>query len=365
MQAIQTRLFYVEPLDIILIVLALSVLIPLGYLYGKRLVAVGLDIDTAFQKGARPWLFLAGFIGICAAIAMVYKFPAWFSPAWLAYLESASWVMAKSGPLFLAGVAIPLGAAVGKRRDVVILFTLALLATVGVQAVQSTFLRPISPTEIHVRHAADGSILQSTNSTCTAAALANALRHFDIEASEQEVARILGTRKTGTTEYQVLNGVKRYGLFGHFVSVKAQHLARIKRPAVVSVMLPQGILHSILVYDADAKGNLEVIDPLAGKGKYVPERYQKMLERPEGVVLTDAPIPTINRRSPRYQIAFLQGALQAEQYLTQISGVWDQDTQSAVKKFQTDYALQATGEVDELTWLMITGPHQTRQKSVV
>ena len=191
------------------------------------------------------------------------------------------------------------------------------------------------------------------------------MRHFDIEASEQEVARILGTRKTGTTEYQVLNGVKRYGLFGHFVSVKAQHLARIKRPAVVSVMLPQGILHSILVYDADAKGNLEVIDPLAGKGKYVPERYQKMLERPEGVVLTDAPIPTINRRSPRYQIAFLQGALQAEQYLTQISGVWDQDTQSAVKKFQTDYALQATGEVDQLTWLMITGPHQTDPKSVV
>ncbi len=350
--------FYIVRLDVILTLLAILIVIPIGWAYGKQLVKQGLDIDNAFQKGARPWLLLFGFLLLCGLIASVYKFPSYFSPHWLAYLETASWVLAKSGALFLAGAAIPLGAAVGKRKDVVILFALALIASVGVQAFQSAFLRPISQTEIQVRLAQDGSILQSTNSTCSAAALANALRLFQIEASEAEVARILGTRQSGTTQYQLLNGVKHYGLYGHFVPVKASYLARMKRPTIVSVLLPQGIIHSILAYDSDAKGNLLVIDPLAGKGKYAPESYQKKLERPEGMVLTDHPLPEINALSPRFQIEQIQRVLKQEAYLGEVSGSWDAKTIAAVKSFQAAYDLPVSGDVDALTWLMITGPSQ-------
>lgn len=147
-----------------------------------------------------------------------------------------------------------------------------------------------------------------------------------------------------------------YGLYGHFVAVDARYLSRMQRPAVVSVILPQGIVHSILAYDSDQQGNVWVIDPLAGKGKYTSESYQKKLERPQGVVITDRALPELHAQSPRFQIVELQAPLHQEGYLEQMSGSWDPETIEAVKRFQGEYDLPVTGKVDALTWLLITGP---------
>lgn len=348
--------FYIEYVDILWTLLALALVFPLGIFYGKRLAAQGLNMDTAFQKGARPWVFLFGFLALSGLLAAVYKLPTWFSPYTLAFLEPFSWTLAKSGAVFLAGAAIPLGQASGRRQDLLAMGVLALICTLGVQYTQGVFLRPLDLKEIKPRLASDGSILQSTNVTCTAAAFANALQLFGIPATEAETARVLGTRNSGTSIYQLLSRVEPYGLYAHYVSIRPRHVVRMNRPTLVSIQLGP-ITHSILAYTY-SPDYIGVIDPISGKARYNYENYLKKLERPEGVVLTQAPVPQISAGAPRYQIEALQKILQQEGYLTNVNGEWDAATQAAVAQFQQAFELPATGQADTQTWLLLTGPYQ-------
>ncbi|MGE3726242.1 MAG: cysteine peptidase family C39 domain-containing protein [Candidatus Sericytochromatia bacterium] len=347
---------YLQIQDLWLTLLALALVFPLGWKYGQTLAKQGLNLDTAFQKGLRKWVFLFGFLAICALIALVYKFPYLLNPWLLGYLEPATWLAAKGGALFLAGMASPLGRA-SKRGEVLALYFLAGLSTLGIQGLQGYFLRPIAPHTLFERFSSDGAILQSTNVSCTAAALANALRLFEIEASEKEVARILGTRDSGTTQIQLLNGLSRFGLFGHYVSVLPEHLARMQRPALVSIDLFV-ITHSILALGSDAKGNILIIDPVSGKGKLTPEQFHKKLKEPMGVVLTDRPLPPIDRDSPTFLINQLQTILVREKHLKKRNLIWDQATEKAIKDFQRHWRIPATGQVDAQTWLLLSGLDQ-------
>lgn len=336
--------------------LALLVLvIPLGWLYGRRLARQGLDLNSAFETGPRGWILLLGFLGVCLGIGMIYRMPSLFSPEVMGWLEPASWLTAKSGAVFLAAMAVPLGGS--QRLQVLGVSVLGGFCVLALLGLQGWLLRPVSPSEIYVRQARDGSILQSTSVTCTAVALANALRLFGIEASEAETARILGTRDSGTTQLQLLKGVQAYGLSAHYVSVRPEHLVRMNRPAIVSIDL-HVILHSILVYGHDAKGNLLTIDPMAGKGKLTPQQYLGKLKTSEGVVLTDRPLPDVHPESPRFLIEQVQGILHREGYLKDVNGQFDFAMVEALKAFQAHWQLPARGVMDAQTWLLLTGPDQ-------
>jgi len=347
---------YFQFQDLWLTLLVLALVFPLGRKYGQTLAKQGLNLDTAFQKGLRKWGFLFGFLALCALIALVYKFPHLLNPWLLGYLEPTTWLVAKSGAFFLAGMAQPLGQS-SKRSDVLVLYFLAAFSTLGIQGLQGYFLRPIAPHTLFERISSDGSILQSTNVSCTAAALANALRLFEIEASEKEVARILGTRDSGTTQIQLLNGLSRYGLFGYYVSVLPEHFARMQRPALVSIDLFV-ITHSILALGSDAKGHILIIDPVSGKGKLTAAQFRKKLKEPMGVVLTDKPLPHIDRDAPAFLLKQLQTILVREKYLKTLSLAWDPATENAIKDFQRHWKIPTTGRVDAQTWLMLTGPEQ-------
>lgn len=341
----------VNVLDILLMLVAAVICIPLGWLYGKSLAAKGLNFDTAFQQGARQWGVLAVFLGVCALIAGVHQFPHQLNPAWQAFLEPVSWLLAKSGALFLAGMAYPLGKN-GKGHDVWMVYSLALISTLGIQAIQTYLLRPLPASQMFVRISRDGSILQSSNVSCSAAALANGLRLFGIDSSEKEVARILGTRISGTSQYQLLQGIQRYGLYGYFVSVLPEHLAQIQRPAIVSIDL-QVIAHSILVTGTDAKGNLKIIDPMSGTGKLSSAQFRKKLKDTRGIIITDKEIPHIDSHSPAFLIKDLQQHLNQAGLAVTASGIWDLATEQALRDFQSRWKLPVTGRIDELSYLLL------------
>jgi hypothetical protein len=347
---------YIQLQDLWLTSLAFLLIFPLGWQYGYQLARKGLNLDTAFEKGGRKWFFLIGFLGICGLISLIYKFPHLLNPWILGYLEPAAWVAAKGGALFLAGMAYPLAKG-GKKADLYALYGLALIATLGIQGLQGYFLRPIAQNTIFKRISTDGSILQSTNVTCTAAAFANALKLYGIQATEKEVARIFGTRDTGTSQIQLLNGIRHYGLFGHYVSVLPKHLARMNRPAMISIDL-HVITHSILAYAYDSLGNILIIDPVSGKGKYTPEHFQKQLKEFSGVVLTNAPLPEVNLESPAFILNHLETILRNEGYLDKSIKLNPSNFKKTIAAFQSKWQIPVTGRVDTQTWLLLTGPEQ-------
>lgn len=348
--------------DLALTALMLAVVIPLGMLYGKRLAARGLNLNTAFEKGPRAWIVIFGFLALCGLIGLTYRLPHLLTPAALGLLEPGSWLVARAGAVFLAAMAAPLAGGSGGRqvRQAALLGAVCVIAVTGLQG---WFLRPIAQKQIWARHARDGSILQSTSVTCTAAAFANALRQFGIEASEAESARVLGTRDSGTSQAQLINGARHYGLFAHYVSVRPEHVARMNRPAIVSVDL-RVIMHSILVYGHDPKGNLLVVDPISGKGKLSPQRYLDQLKVREGVVLTDRPLPEVNADSPAFLIRRAQAVLVAEGYLKQANGVYDAAMSAAVSTFQRHWQLPVSGHIDDTTWLLLTGPSEPQSAPI-
>lgn len=322
--------------ELILTAVFVVAVLPLGRLYGRRLAAAGLNLNTAFETGARAWVMLLGFLALCGLLGLVYRLPQLLSPLQLAILEPASWLVAKSAAVFLAAMALELGQ--GRSREVGIAIALATCCVLGVLGVEGWMMRPVDPAKIFARRARDGSILQSTDVTCTAAALANAVRLYGIETTEADSARALGTRASGTNQLQLMRGVAVYGLQAHYVDVSPERLVRMNRPAIVSIDLGV-VLHSILVYGHDLRGNLLVIDPMSGQGKMTPARYRQLLAIQRGVVLTREPLP--------------QGAA-AEAVLAE----GDSKGPDALRAFQQRWQLPADGRLDETTWLLLTGPQQ-------
>ncbi len=351
--AFEMGFIYLTARDLIGILLGSAFAFGAGLLYGRHLVKKNLTLESAFQQGPRAWGILLGFLGICLAIGMVYKIPDAFHPRWLEILEPLSWLAAQTSACFLAGMAFPLARVQNKTGEAFAMLGLAVLAITGVQAVKTPFVRPIYTELKQPRIASDGSILQNHNATCTAAALANALQHHGKSVSEKEVAQVLGTRRTGTSQYQLLNGVEHYQLYPHYVPVKAEYMAKIKVPTVVSVHLPGGILHSIMIYDHDQKGNLMVVDPMSGKGKYSPERYTKDQASQYGVAITAQPLPELSNTTPSDTVTEIQKQLMARGLLTAPSGRWGKDSRAALSAFQQQQQLPVTGELDALTWLVL------------
>lgn len=336
--------------------MAAAAVAPLGYLYGYQLKKAGFNVDSVFQKGLRGWFFLFGFMVLMGALIICTRYPRLLAPAIMVYFEPLTWVLIQMALLFMGVLAWPLS----HNKPRFYAWTLLVFALLGMGSIQQLYFyfnRPVDPKSIRVRISTDGVILQSTNVTCTAAALVNALRLFNIQTTEKEGARVLRTRDSGTTDIQLLHGVRQYGIYGYYVPVTPLYMHRLNRPAIISINLLV-IWHSILVYGHDAKGNFKIIDPAAGLGVYTPAVYQKKLVQTEGVVLTEHPIPTITADSPAHLLTPLQQILKQEGYLTHVNGLYDEAMTTAIKAFQQQFKLKSTGFVDELTYLLLTGPTQ-------
>lgn len=252
--------------------------LPLGYVYGRKMRFQGKYLDSAYA-GWRSWLILGLFLLAMLLLMLAMRLPYAFPIVIGAYMEPLGWGLIQGTIAFLAASALPLS---NQRRQAMLFIWVGLFAVALIQAAELWVNQPFPQDKLFERRAEDGSILQSSNVTCTAAALANALEGFDYDSSEKEVARILGTRRSGSTDDQVLKGIAAFGLKSRVVPVSAQQLGALDKPVMITVDL-HGLRHSVVITGNDAKGNLRGIDPTAGRVVYTPQRLDKLLISQRGI----------------------------------------------------------------------------------
>lgn len=177
--------------------------------------------------------------------------------------------------LLLAGIGLPAGilASVGGKARLVsrpFIFTLMLIA------VSIPFLKPIlAPLDYALlKDKFDGEItLQSSNATCGPACVVTLLRHFEIAATEQAIARECYTYVGGTENWYIARALRKRGLACEFVIRDGQQAA-VPYPAIAGIDMGTG--HFITILDK-VEGMYHVGDPLVGRQDIEADRiYEKL-----------------------------------------------------------------------------------------
>lgn len=342
----------------LLTLLTMALAAGLGYVYGRHLSQHGITGATIF-RGARGWVFLVTFMALCGLLQVITAKPDLWSPEVSSRVELWGWGVIKLLVVFMAAMAFPLSRQ-DVRRSPVLVCAVSLLCVLLIQVAENYTFVPVFTQLKGPRLASDGSILQSSSVTCTPSVLANLLPVFGLSSSEKECARLLGTKRFGTTMTELMNGVRKFGLYGYYVSSAPYHLRRMNRPAVLSVTLTWiNVLHSVALYKNLPDSKFLIIDPSVGKVEYTQEKLSKLLRDKKAVILCDRPIVRIDQESPRQLVENTQRILMQEKYLSTITGLYDEYTVQAVKAFQAHWQINPTGDVDDLTYLLLTGPYLT------
>lgn len=336
--------------------LAMVLAAGLGYTYGKYLGQRGITVATVFQ-GARGWVFLVSFMALCGLMQVITAKPDLWSPEVSSRVELWGWGIIKLLVVVIGAMAFPLSKPRAQRHPLLIA-GISLVCVLAVQTAENYIFVPVFTQLKEPRRGADGSILQSSNVTCTPSSLANLLPIFGLASNEKECARLLGTKRFGTTVTELISGARKFGLYGYYVSSSPDHLRRMNRPAVLTV-IPKWIkvLHSIALYKNLPDGKFLIIDPLQGQGKYTAQQLSQLLADKKAVIFCDRPLVRIDQESPGYLVERVQRILQQEKYLAGITGAFDEPTIQAVKAFQTHWQIYASGDMDDLTYLLLTGPY--------
>ncbi len=117
----------------------------------------------------------------------------------------------------------------------------------------------------------DGIVLQSSGSSCAAATVANIVRHFGKQVTEEEVAEVMGTTNFGTSPGQMRFALRRYGLEFETLNERTVDLAEVRVPAVLFIDHPAVRAEGHAVAFFGVRGDrFEVWDPLVGRVFWTP-----------------------------------------------------------------------------------------------
>ena len=109
----------------------------------------------------------------------------------------------------------------------------------------------------------DGLCRQSSAFSCSAAAAAMYLDRLGVGATEADMAEACATGRDGTTDAGIARGLRRK-LPGRRVTVTAPAYEGLRAPALVSILLPGRIGHSVLLEAAGPEG-VRVADPIGSR----------------------------------------------------------------------------------------------------
>jgi hypothetical protein len=214
-------------------------------------------------EGALAWGILAALLAPLSALVFLFKRTQVLDPDLMGILQAMSWI-------WVQGLVIGLGALgswrhrhQGRWRPIGWLAVGVLLAGL-VQLVQARINAPIYPSLLEDRRTPEGFVLQTTGTTCMAAAFANALILEGRPASERTCAEQLGTTRFGTTSAALQRAASRMGVRGRFVEASPSVLARIGHPALLTLWTPEGTRHAVTWYGLDGEGRNLLVDPVVG-----------------------------------------------------------------------------------------------------
>lgn len=155
-------------------------------------------------------------------------------------------------------------------------------------ALFTTYLPLFSPTPACGDTWIEGLCMQTTRSTCSAASIATLLRHYEISATESEIATLCRTTKHGSLPAGCYRALKLMTAdTPHRVVVKSLTLDELRKcptPALITVGLPRvhsldpryethwgwipGVKHSVLFYGFLSENTVAIGDPSVGREKW-------------------------------------------------------------------------------------------------
>jgi Peptidase C39 family len=253
------------PVDIVVAVIAAG----LGFWYGRRLLARGMRFDATANAKQFPLIAGLGLVFVFGntIVLWVLQHPAfsWYLPLPVDYYcVPIGWAADAALAAFLFMAVATLA---GSRRRV----TAVVLVAAGLVVVASGehILRHnpyFTPVELGPPNiTADGVILQTTASTCGAASCANIARHYGIESSEREMVELLGTTEHGTTDAQMVYGMRSLGFQCVKRRVPDADFAQLRGPAILLVPFGTDPLGHAVAYMGTDGDKAEIWNPQGGK----------------------------------------------------------------------------------------------------
>lgn len=241
------------------------------FVAGRKLAArSGLTLENALRRLPGATLAIVGVLTVLiAALALALRAPAliWYLPFWWQYwFAGLIWTAGAGLFAFIAGLACGIAWRTGhaQRRGLLVATPVLLVAML---LPQWSFTRPIAD---HLQHEAerDGTILQSSGSSCVAASGANIARLLGMASiDEPAMARRMGTTALGTGMPQAVVAMRELGIECTPSGPRNTDPAQLATPAFLFVddaaAGPEG--HAIVLQRIMADGRFALIDPLYGK----------------------------------------------------------------------------------------------------
>lgn len=254
--------------------------IGVGVWHGRRLKAQGITGENYFERNKidkvvilRLVITLTVIVGGGIWLDRKFMFFSSFGP----YAQETSLITLRSLILFLFAVQWQIWEDKTRLKRTLWLLALALMIGVAVEA----FV--LCPAALLVGHEVnkDGTVIQSTPTTCGAAAMANLLRLYGRPATEFECAVNMRIGMNGTTDAEAVTGARIFG-FPDAAPWRPtlDQIASDDLPLMISIY-SCGVKHFVVVAGITPT-QVIILDPYVGIVQYLRKYFREMWDE-EGV----------------------------------------------------------------------------------
>jgi predicted double-glycine peptidase len=314
----------------------------LGLRVGRVMLRQGATANDLFV--GNKWIVIPVLVLYIGLVVLAVNLPQWqgLPLNWRVYGMQVSWTLIR---VFLLGVC-GVGYAIcwkTARNQIGYLLIVAVLGVSCFAGVEGYFLAPIHG-QLANNLKPNGVYRQSGDSSCAPAALATLFQRWQRpDVTESVAAKQAGTSRVGTSMAQVLGAVHQLNMDGVELSPTWEQMRQINRPGILGVWQFSGsrkLAHAVALM-AMTDDSAIVADP--ARGKYI------ALKRPEFEKMwRNEYLPVYRSTDDELSIT------KAISYLKQ-RGYKTGDTVAAIRAFQTDMGVAATGKLDRQTVLLLTG----------
>ncbi|MCU0569182.1 MAG: cysteine peptidase family C39 domain-containing protein [Oculatellaceae cyanobacterium Prado106] len=330
-----------------------------GMRLGRVLLRRGATANDLFKgKTSVSLLFLGLYVALMALALHVPQLQA-LPLAWRVSGMQVTWTILRIILLGFCGLTFVVSWKTA-RLQVVAIALIGILGLTAFTAAERYFLAPIYP-YLEDNLQPNGIYEQTSNSSCAPSALATVLHRWGLKETESSMARLAGTSLLGTSMPQLAVATKAIGMDAIELSPTWEQMQRINRPGVLSTWLYSegGRDHHAVALVALTKDSATVADPAFGKYFQVSrQQFDRIWRneylavfRPQDIVLTAQQTADFLARSNYFpESSGVRG-----------NGAGDHTTlTAAIRQFQKDMGIPATGVVNPLTALLLTGPFLTQ-----
>jgi predicted double-glycine peptidase len=314
----------------------------IGMRLGRLMLRKGATANDLFA-GKKRFVFvvLALYLGL---VVLAINLPQWqgLPLQWRVYGMQVSWTIIRVLLLGVCGVGYAICWKTA-RYQIGYLMIVGVLGLICFTGVESYFLSPIYG-QLYNNLRPNGVYQQSGDSSCAPAALATLFQRWHMpQVTESLAAQYAGTSRMGTSMPQILQAVHKLNMDGVELAPTWEQMRRINRPGVLAVWqfadgrkLPHAVALMAMTNDRAV-----VADPASGK-------YVDLSRSEFDQTWRQEYLPVFRPADDEISIA------QARKYLKSL-GYQTDDTVVAIRSFQTDMGMQATGQLDSQTVLLLTG----------